>query len=288
VKQHLSAALVVCVVAAGASPFVSAQEPAAATSSTFEVASIKPNKSGTRQVSLNLQPGGRFSATNVSLQVLISAAYGDPLPLPPSRLVMTAQWIGGGDYLTSDHFDIEARAGGELTQEQFPFALRQLLADRFKLVVHHETRELPVYHLLVARTDGRLGSQLRRSDVDCGDPTVLAARNPDGTSKCGFRRQSGRVTGRATPKMLERFLNSVVEDRRPVEDHTGLTGTFDLDLEWTPVLPAPTDAPPSPSADPNGPSLFTAVREQLGLKLDPQKSRLDVVVVDHAEQPTEN
>ncbi len=102
---------------------------------SFDVATIKVNKSDSRQVNLNLQPGGRFVATNVSLQVLISVAYGDGGPLSQNRLVINAQWVGGGDYLASDHFDIEAKADGDLAQDQLPQALQGLLADRFKLVV---------------------------------------------------------------------------------------------------------------------------------------------------------
>jgi uncharacterized protein (TIGR03435 family) len=255
---------------------------------TFEVASIKANTSGTRQVNMNLLPGGRFVATNVSLQVLMSAAYGDPLPLPQNRLVLKEQWIGGGDYLASEHFDIQAKAAGELTPEQFPAALRRLLEERFHLVVHHETRELPVYHLMMARSDGQLGPRLRASELDCTDPRVLAEKSADGTSTCGFRRLPGRATGRATLAMLERFLNSAVDDHRPVQNRTGLTRTFEFDIEWTPALAAAPDAALGPPADPNGPSLFTALREQLGLKLEPAKQPLDVLVVDRAEHPTEN
>ena len=88
--------------------------------------------------------------------------------------------------------------------------------------------------------------------------------------------------------LATRLLNGAVDDHRPVEDHTGLAGTFEFDLEWTPVLPVPADAPPAPPVDPNGPPLFTALREQLGLKLEPAKNLIDILVVDHAERPTEN
>jgi uncharacterized protein (TIGR03435 family) len=88
--------------------------------------------------------------------------------------------------------------------------------------------------------------------------------------------------------LATRLLNAAVDDHRPIEDHTRLTGTFEFDLEWTPVLPVPADAPPAPPVDPNGPPLFTALREQLGLKLEPAKNLIDIVVVDHAERPTED
>jgi uncharacterized protein (TIGR03435 family) len=286
--RHAAIALVlnVCSMAAGQglSPALNPQPPTSSPTPSFEIASIKPNKSDSNRVNLDLQPGGRFIASNVSLQVLIRVAYGDPMPLPPNRLVLNQQWIGGirgGGYATADRFDIEAKADG-LTQAQLPSALQKLLADRFKLVVHHEKRELPVYHLLLARADGRLGPRLRRSDVDCMDPSA-APKNDDGTSKCGFRRLPGRATGRATMAQIAGPLLIGA-----VEDHTGLTGTFEFDLEWTPTAPIPADAPPAPPVDPNGPPLFTALKEQLGLKLEPAKSSIDILVVDHAERPTDN
>ena len=264
-----------------------AQQPAA----SFEVASIKVNKEDSSRVNLNLEPGGRFVATNVSLQVLIGVAYGNGAPLPPNRMVFSDRWIGaaGGGYATADRFDVIAKAGGDLTREQLPAALQRLLADRFKLVVHHDAKELLTYQLVLARTDARFGPKLRRSDVDCSDMNAPAAKNDDGSSKCGFRRLPGKATGRATmADLAARLLNSAVDDRRPVEDRTGLKGTFEFDLEWTPTLPVPADAPPAPPVDPNGPPLFTALREQLGLRLEPAKQSIDILVVDHAEHPTEN
>jgi len=271
--------------------------PARAQTPSFEVASIKPNREDSNRTSLDLQPGERFTATNVSLGGLINISYGvDGFPLGPARLVMDEKKIAGiglgnqgGGYQSADRFDIVAKANGELTREQLLAAIRQLLVDRFKLVVHHETKELPSYHLMLARADGRLGPRLKRSDVDCSDPNATAARDDAGTSKCGFRRLPGRATGRATMKdFANRFAAQAVDDRRPVEDHTGLAGTFDFDIEWTPLLPISAAAPSAPPIDPQGPPLFTAIREQLGLKLEPAKQQIDIVVVDHAERPTEN
>jgi len=268
-----------------------AQTPGAVTSGpVFEVASIKPNTSGTRRVNLDLQPGGRFLATNVSLETLIRVAYGDPRPLPPNRLSISASWMGasGHDFLEADHFDIEAKSTGELTQSQLQVALQILLVDRFKLIVHHETRELPMYALVLARADGRLGPRLRRTDVDCSNPPPATPAAADGTPACGFRSYPGKATGRTTMSVLAPWLSGAVDDHRPVENRTGLTGTFDFDLEWTPDRPLPADAPPGPVADPNGPALFTALKEQLGLMLQPQKDQIDILVVDHAEHPAEN
>jgi uncharacterized protein (TIGR03435 family) len=224
---------------------------------------------------------------------LIRIAYGEGgLPLEGNRLVLKEKWIGGtfgGGFTTADRFDIIAKADRELSQAQVPTALRTLLADRFKLVVHHETKELPVYHLMLARADGRLGPKLRRSDVDCSDVNAPAAKNDDGTSKCGFRRLPGSARGRATMQQLATpFLNGAIDDHRPVEDHTGLAGTFEFDIEWTPTMPIPADAPPRRPSIRTAHLVYSALRERLGLKLEPAKNSIDILVVDRAEHPTEN
>jgi uncharacterized protein (TIGR03435 family) len=255
---------------------------------SFDVAAIKPNKSGTNRSNLDLQPGGRFTAINVSLFMLINVAFGDGGPLPPNRLVFAPQWHGGKDSLATERFDILAKADGELKQSDIPAALRALLADRFKLVVHHETRERATYALMLVRADGRLGPRLKRPAVDCSNPNA-APPNADGTPSCGFRSLPGRATGRATmADLARRLLARAVEDQRVVEDRTGLEGTFEFDLEWTPNQPSPPDAPAGPPIDPNGASLFTALKEQLGLKLEPQRDQIDVLVIDRAEYPSQD
>jgi uncharacterized protein (TIGR03435 family) len=293
--RHTALAVVLSqflVAAALAFPLTSnLQPPTAVSGPSFEVATIKPNKSDSNRSSLDLQPGGRFTAINVSLAALISVAYGEPYaPLQRNRLVINPRWmIGDSGYASFARFDIVAKADASLTREHLPVALQKLLVDRFQLVVHHDNRELPIYQLVLARTDGQLGPKLRPSGVDCSDPNAPAAKNDDGTSKCGFRRLPGRATGRATMADLAmRLLNNAVDDHRPVEDRSGLSGTFEFDLEWTPVAPVPADAPPAPPVDPNGISLFTALREQLGLRLEPAKQRIDILVVDRAERPTED
>src|ERR1051326_872919 len=178
----------------------------------FDVAAIKPNKSGTNQSKLDLQPGGRFTAINVTLLMLVNSAYGDGGPLPPNRLVLAPQWHGGKDALATEHFDILAKADGELKQSDIPAAMRALLADRFKLVVHHETRDRPTYALMLVRADRRLGPRLTRSAIDCSNPGA-APPNADGTPSCGFRNRPGRATGRATiADLARRLLAIAVED----------------------------------------------------------------------------
>src|SRR5947207_9510344 len=152
--RHAAIAGLLIMVAA----YAAAQQPAPRAPSVvegaFEVATIKVNKSVSNRTNLDLQPGGRFTASNVALPMLIAVAYGEPYaPLPQNRMVMVRGFGGGAGYDSNDRFDIVAKADGELTREQLPAALRRLLADRFKVVVHHDTKELPIYHLMLARSD---------------------------------------------------------------------------------------------------------------------------------------
>jgi len=276
----------------------SAQAPA---NPTFEVASIKPNKSGTNQRQFNVEPNGRFTAINVPLADLVRFAYAERGPdgilgpLPPNRMSVAATWAGGAKALQSDKFDVIATTDPGASQEQVFLMLRALLAERFKLVVHRETRDLPIYALVIARKDGRLGPRLRPSNVDCSavpsdSPTASAAAGGFVAEPCkGLRNVPGKATGRAvTIPTLARLMSGWVDDHRPVEDRTGLTGNFDIDLDWTPDRPLPADAPALPATDSNGAGLFTALQEQLGLKVESTKNSIDMLVVDHAEHPTEN
>jgi uncharacterized protein (TIGR03435 family) len=264
------------------------------------------NKSGDGRIGIGLQPGGRFNATNVTLKMLIGMAYGTPQPLPDSQL------IGGPKWIDTDRFDVVAKApedspsGPNVPSAQMYPMIRTLLAERFKLAVHHETRELPIYALMLARGDGRLGPQMKPAAVDCAPlrgargsapPPIPPA--PGERLACGIRMSPGNLSGGGTTMaqlttVLARFVDRVIVDR------TALTGSFDVDLTWTPDrLPqggpglqgGPGGAPPAPplsAIDPNGPSIFTAVQEQLGLKLESTKGPVDVVVIDSAEHPTED
>jgi uncharacterized protein (TIGR03435 family) len=252
---------------------------------TFEVASIKPNKSGSNRVNLNPLPGGRFTAVNVSVMDLVAAAYGSGMPFPRSNI------LNGPAWMTRDRFDILARAEGNPTLDEVALMLRPLLAERFRLSIHPETRERPIYTLTFARSDKVLGVGLKPASRDCLGPRELNEPVPAGcemVSVPGIFRAKGRPIA-----VFARLLSSWVEDHREVWDQTALTGAFDFDLHWTPdrmpVVPA--DASPElaqavRSVDTNGPSLFTAVQEQLGLKLLPGKNQTQVLIVDHVEQPS--
>jgi len=253
-------------------------------SPAFEVASVKPNRSGSTEKGFRMPPG-RFTATNVTLGDMIRFAYGTPPPLPSNQL------SGGEKWIRSDPFDLNAKAEGNPSQVQFSLMLRTLLADRFRLSVHIENKELPVYALMMGKSDVSVGSQLRRSEVDCSavappSELLLGANQP--APLCQIMLAPGTRTGRAvTMAELARSLDSAVG--RPVRDHTNLAGRFDFELTWTPDRP-PQSTPETrlPPIDPDRPSIYTAIKEQLGLRLESDREPLDVIVIDHAEKPTED
>jgi len=222
---------------------------------SFEVASVKPGDPNNRQFGYRQPPGGRYIATNVSLKNLISSAYGVPGP----------RMSGGPSWLASDRFTIEAKAAEPLppwpeSNAQLSLMLQSLLEDRFKLAVHWETKEAAVYDLVVAR----------------GGPRVKQA---DAAESSGFGMEQGRIRSMALPLG---YLASNLADLlgRPVVDKTGLAGKYSYTLAYT-----PDDAPP---ADANGPSIFTALQEQLGLKLESTKGPVEFLVIDRAEKPDAN
>jgi uncharacterized protein (TIGR03435 family) len=258
----------------------------------FEAASVKPNKGGDEPSGVSGDPSGRFTTTNVPLRRLIALAYGTPQPRPDSQI------FGGPKWIDSDRFDIVAKAERPTTNQETQLMLRTLLTERFKLAVHIESRELPIYALVLARKDGKLGPQLHRPEIDC--PPSLEAR-PIAPSQsgqtparvaafCGIRGGPGRLVGSgADLSALATTLTRAVD--RVVQNRTGLRGNFDFNLKWTPDQIPPVQsgevrpgALPSPPAD--DPSIFTALQEQLGLRLESTKGSVDVLVIDHVEEPT--
>jgi len=233
---------------------------------TFEVASIKRHTSVDGDGGVRIDPGGRFQATNTAVFVLIAVAYGETMnALRPSQIVEAPGW------LQADRYDIVAKAANPADMDNFDKTrrlLRNLLEDRFKLRVRREQREMPIYALVRARADGALGPNLKQSVADCVAPS----------SGCGFRGGGprNRIQGDAVPMgILTQLLNSATD--RIVVDRTGLKGGFQIDLEYSPDQTA-TDKP----------SIFTAVQEQLGLKLEATRGSVDVVVIDRVERPTED
>lgn len=243
----------------------------------FEVASIKPADPDARGVRIQFTPGGGLSAMNVRPRQLIELAYD----------VQSFQISGGPGWLNSQGFDIIAKAPQspeapakerqmtEAHREQFRQRVQALLGERFQLVIRRDTKEMPVYALVVAKN----GPRLKES-------------TGEGT---GIRAGRGEISGdKVAIAMLARILASRVG--RPVLDRTGLKGNYDFKLEWTPDLGegsakagGPLDKGEGASAaDPSGPSIFTALQEQLGLKLESTKGPVEIIVIERAEKPTEN
>lgn len=264
------------VATAGLTPGAQSRDP------KFEVASVKPNKSASNRVNIMPQRGGRFTATNVSVMDLVAIAYGMGRPFPRSNI------LNGPSWLSRDRFDIAAKAEGNPSRDELSLMLRPLLAERFRLALHTETRERPVYWLTWARRDESFGPNLQRSTLTCAGPRDAL---PPG---CEMLSAPGTLKARGMPiEGLLRMLTGWLEDHRDVWDRTALSGTFDMEMKWTPDrMPAvPPDASPElaqalRSIDPNGPSLLTALQEQLGFKLVADNDATEVLIIDHVEQPS--
>lgn len=260
---------------------------------TFDVSSVKPNKSG-KWSPLPSGPG-RFSSSNTTLRALIQWAYH----------VHDFQLSGGPSWINSDRFDIEAEtdrseavALQKLTPVQQALEKKQMLqtvlVDRFKLRLHHEMKELPIDSLVVVKA-----GRIPEDDGDCGSlggappnpPLPPVPANAIGSASCGgVWMAPGHLGGRRVPiTTLVDFLPNVTQ--RIVINKTNLIGEFDINLAWTPDDPRPGGYPGLPHQfipDPDGPSLSTALEEQLGLKLESGKGPVDVLVIDSVEKPLPN
>jgi uncharacterized protein (TIGR03435 family) len=269
---------------------VSAQAPA------FEVVSIKeapPPGVGPFRFGVGPQPGGRWVAESMNLVAIIRDAY--------PAFSFDLQIVGGPGWIRTTRFDINALAAGEPPREQMREMVKRMLVDRFGLKVRTESRELDVYLLMRARADGRLGPGITPSTLDCdaiaaaiksGAASATPAQSPGGPIPeridCG-------VVSRVRPGGVQRVistgqpLSSVISmiqgtAGRPVIDRSNLTGRYDIELEFAraPGQPSPRGGPEvTPAA-----SIFTAVQEQLGLKLDAAKEAMDVLVIEDVHMPT--
>jgi len=250
--------------------------PAAAQRVEFEVASVKLHTSDDQRAMMVAQPGGRFVAANIPLRLLIRTAF----QLQDDQIVNGPNWLG------TDRFDIEARAPESPgpPNVQLLAMLRSLLADRFKLTTHSEKRELPVFALERARRDGSLGPGLR--PTACPELAIDISRpQPCTNVQTGF----GSLTLRGMPfNQFTPYLSAYVN--RVVVDRTGFDGRYDIELKWTPEQPGqgPAGAGQPPAASPDALSIFTAIQEQLGLRLYSTKDTVDVLVIDTLEHPTPN
>jgi uncharacterized protein (TIGR03435 family) len=232
-------------------------------------------------------PGGRFTATNNTVRTLILNAYG----ISSSPYLLQ----GGPGWIDSARYDIDAKAGADaipagtsnrVLWEKTRLMLQALLADRFKLSIRRETKEMPAYQLLVAKN----GARLQKSDRDC-DASVTACH--------GFSGNPTRLSGSGVDMYDLALILSSYSDR-PVIDRSGIQGLFDLKLQWNPFAARPQAAdviPRSPAAEAREgprpdlaslPTLFDALEQQLGLKLESHKGPVEVYVIDHVERPFEN
>jgi uncharacterized protein (TIGR03435 family) len=236
-----------------------------ATGPEFDAVSVKPNVSGDRRQSQRTD-GRTFRATNVPARSLVRQAYG--LMFEDYRLV------GAPDWIAVERFDVVATLPERAPHSQVPAMLRTMLADRFKLVAHTETREAPTYALVLARKDGRLGPQLRHAAKDCG-ASPATPPVPDDDHPCELRIGDAiRGRGQRMDQLAKTLLQFV---GRSIVDRTGLTGGFDFDIQASEVA----------SGD-DLPSIYTAIQQQLGLKLESIRAPVEFIVVDHIDHPEPN
>jgi uncharacterized protein (TIGR03435 family) len=273
----------------------------------FEVASVKTNKSGPMMSMMRTVPS-EFRMTNIPLRLLIFQAY----------RVSSYQMVGGPSWIDSERFDIVAKAPSGSSPDQTPLMLRGLLADRFKLKVHAETRETQIYALMLARSDGKLGPKLSKSTDDCekiiaerraaaaaaraggAGPVPFTMPGPNEKPVCTMSMRPTPVPGgpplmnlRAAGQPLTLLVSQISSMlNKRVVDRTGLTGLFDFEMEFSmrAQMPLTTQAaggttPAAPIDD--GPTVFDAVRE-LGLKLESERGPVEHLVIDSVERPTED
>ncbi len=244
----------------------------------FEVASVRPVDPASREtINMHRYPGGRVTATGVTLRFLINMAYG----------VQDMNISGGPGWLGRTRFDIVAQ-GSEDT-DLLPLMLQSLLEDRFKLAIRHESRDLLTYALLLATT-GKYGPNPH--EAGAGDCTVEPPPTPAQIKSalwtpCGaFHSLRGHLGGkRVTLQNLASPLAAQVG--RPVLDETGVPGRFDLNLDWTPDADLGVQGDKGQAAPVDGASIFTALREQLGLRLESRRAAVEFLVIDRAEQPSD-
>jgi uncharacterized protein (TIGR03435 family) len=261
---------------------------------SFEVASIKPSQSADFGRRIMMLPG-RFTATGVTTKFLVAFGYN----------VKEFQISGGPSWINLERYDIDAKEEDSLEEklrslppdqrgEQLRLRVQSLLADRFKLSVTHESKELPVYALVVAKNGPKL------QEAKPGDTYSNGIKGPDGRVHSGMglmRMGGGEMTGQGIP-MANLVMMLSQQLGRTVLDQTGMKGNYNVELKWTPdqsqpAMPMGPDSakPPADNAplpDSSGPSIFTAIQEQLGLKLESTKGPVEILAIDHVERPSEN
>ena len=229
----------------------------------FEVASIKPSAPGVRGGIVRPLPGNQtYIARNMPLRMIMTVAYG----------VTDRQIAGGPDWVATEPFDINAKADRSYTSDELHLMLQRLLEERFQLRVRHESRELPVYALVVDRGGAKL-TEHDPGDID--HPPIGPGPNGRG------------LAGRNVSMPYFAFVLSRMLDRNVI-DRTGLSRSYDVTLDFVRELPARVDGPGEAAANPDGPTIFSAVRDQLGLRLQAAKGPVEFLVILRAERPSAN
>jgi uncharacterized protein (TIGR03435 family) len=255
-----------CILAAlGGLPLQAQEKPARL---TFEVVSIKPSKAGARGGGIKPQPGGQeYKAENVPVKLMISLMYKIPF----------RQITGGPGWLDSDLYDVDAKADHSYNLDDLHVMFQNLLADEFKLKFHKEIKEGPVYALMLDKS----GSKMKISDSDrFSDIPIQVQGGPFGV-----------INGKRVPMQYFSWWlgNTFLQrDERPVIDKTGLDKFYDFTLSFAPELPPDFPKENLPPGFLDRPSIFDALKQQLGLKLEAQKGPVEYYVIDHVEKPDEN
>jgi uncharacterized protein (TIGR03435 family) len=276
-----------CVVLAcsGAIPTLEAQ-----TGAQFDVVSIKLNTSSRPSEPPVERPDGGLRMIHVPVMTLIARAYPPAIP---------AEMIGLPDWARNEYYDVSATSSlSRATADDRAAMMRSMLAERFKLVVHIEQREQQTFDLVLARRDGRLGPGLTQSATECSDvPPPPSPSRPDFNvppPPCTFR-----MVGSMLRPGRQRQLGDVLEGDAPIArladtlrlsagrlvvDKTGLAGSYRVTLNYDMMAAR---RPPSVTPPPDAaPAVFTAIQEQLGLKLEPSRTPRDTLIIDHIERPT--
>jgi uncharacterized protein (TIGR03435 family) len=263
----------------------------------FDVVSIKPNNSGDNRRMIVTPPGGRFNTTNIPLRQLIVFAYGDRV----NGLPLNMEISGLPGWATSDGFDVQAQpeAGFTPTPQQTQEMMQSMLEDRFKLKLRRETKDVPIFALVVGKDGVKMKLAENQTPFDptgppLGGPPATAPPSPGpgpmqmpgpighGTIMNGL----GQLRAGAQPMAMLAGLFTSLAGRKVI-DKTGLTGLYDIDLKWTPDQ-LPNGAPMPPEIDATGPAFSTAIQEQLGLRLVPETGKVDVFVIESVQRPSEN
>jgi uncharacterized protein (TIGR03435 family) len=267
-------------------PGLHAQSQDSSNAPAFEVVSIKPNRTASGGHSNDFHRD-RYTARNVNAKSLILRAYG----------LTDYQLVGGPNWITSEYYDIDAKLDDSLAAQlqklprpevvaQMQLVFQAMLADRFQLKISHEARELPIYALVVAKNGPKVTPR-----------TVGSPASPPGQGKCCGTNSSSNgldstADGTGVPLTeLAKILTRQPElGGRVVLDQTGLKGDYDFSLKWTTenLTASPDPGNSAPTQERAAPGLFTALQEQLGLKLEASKGQVEVIVIQHIERPSEN